>query len=85
VSFAAITLHVASQLVSIVISIYFLIDSVRQLLVTPSYVGVLLLGGISNVAGYFTGFVHCLHLGVCGWRSHTVTWQLLACSQKVVS
>jgi len=37
VSFAAITLCVASQRVFIVVSIYFIIDSVRKLLVTPSY------------------------------------------------
>jgi hypothetical protein len=37
VSFAAITLCVASQRVFIVVSIYFVIDSVRQLLDTPSY------------------------------------------------
>jgi len=35
VSFAAITLCVASQRVFIVV--YFVIDSVRKLLVTPSY------------------------------------------------
>jgi hypothetical protein len=37
VSFAAITLCVASQLVLIVVSVYFVIDSVRKLLDTPSY------------------------------------------------
>jgi hypothetical protein len=37
VSFAAITLFVASQRVFIVISVYFIIDSVRKLLDTPSY------------------------------------------------
>jgi hypothetical protein len=37
-SFAAITLCVASQRVFIVV--YFVIDSVRKLLVTPSYIGV---------------------------------------------
>jgi hypothetical protein len=36
VSFAAITLYVASQLVFIVVSLYFVIDSVRKLLDTPS-------------------------------------------------
>jgi hypothetical protein len=36
VSFAAITLCVASQRVFIV-AVYFVIDSVRKLLVTPSY------------------------------------------------
>jgi hypothetical protein len=35
VSFAAITLCVASQRVFIVVSVYFVIDSVRNLLVTP--------------------------------------------------
>jgi len=38
VSFAAITLYVASQRVFIVISVYFVIDSVRKVLDTPSYV-----------------------------------------------
>jgi hypothetical protein len=37
VSFAAITLSVASQGVFIVVSIYFVIDSVRKLLNIPSY------------------------------------------------
>jgi hypothetical protein len=39
VSFAAITLFVASQRVFIVVSVYFIIDSVRKLLATPSYKG----------------------------------------------
>jgi hypothetical protein len=38
VSFAAITLYVACQRVFIVVSVYFVIDSVRKLLDTPSYV-----------------------------------------------
>jgi hypothetical protein len=37
VSFAAITLCVASQRVFVVVSIYFVIESVRKLLDTPSY------------------------------------------------
>jgi hypothetical protein len=37
VSFAAITLCVVSQRVFIVVSVYFVIDSVRKLLDTPSY------------------------------------------------
>jgi hypothetical protein len=37
VSFAAITLCVASQRVFIFVSVYFVIDSVRKLLDTPSY------------------------------------------------
>jgi hypothetical protein len=41
VSFAAITLCIASQRSFIIISIYFVIDSVRNLLVTPSYFSVL--------------------------------------------
>jgi len=40
VSFAVINLHVACQRVFIVVSVYFVIDSVRKLLVTPSYFGV---------------------------------------------
>jgi hypothetical protein len=38
VSFAAITLCVASQRVFIVVSVYFVIDSVRKLLDTPPYI-----------------------------------------------
>jgi hypothetical protein len=38
VSFAAITVCVASQRVFIVLSIYFVIDSVRKLVDTPSYI-----------------------------------------------
>jgi hypothetical protein len=38
VSFAAVTLCVASQRVFIVVSVYFVIDSIRKLLVTSSYV-----------------------------------------------
>jgi hypothetical protein len=38
VSFDAITLCVASQWVFIVVSVYFVIDSVRKILVTPLYV-----------------------------------------------
>jgi hypothetical protein len=37
VSFATITLFVASQRVFIVVSVYVVIDSVRKLLDTPSY------------------------------------------------
>jgi hypothetical protein len=37
VSFAAITLCIASQRVFIVVSVYFVIDSFRKLLDTPSY------------------------------------------------
>jgi hypothetical protein len=37
VSFAAITICVASERVFIFVSIYFVIDSVRKLLNTPSY------------------------------------------------
>jgi hypothetical protein len=37
VSFAAITLYVASERVFIVVSVYFIMDSVRKLLDTPWY------------------------------------------------
>jgi hypothetical protein len=37
VSFAAVTLCVASQRVFIFVGVYFVIDSVRKLLDTPSY------------------------------------------------
>jgi hypothetical protein len=39
VSFAAITFCVASQRAFIIVSVYFVIDSVRKLLVTSSYSG----------------------------------------------
>jgi hypothetical protein len=38
VSFAAITLCVASQRVFIVVRVYFVVDSIRKLLDTPSYI-----------------------------------------------
>jgi hypothetical protein len=38
VSFTAITLCVASQRVFVVVSVYFVIDSVRKLLGTPSFI-----------------------------------------------
>jgi hypothetical protein len=38
VSFAAVALHVVSQRVIRKVSVYFVIDSVRKLLDTPSYV-----------------------------------------------
>jgi hypothetical protein len=41
VSFVVITLCVASQRVFIVVSVYFIIDSVRKLLDTPSYFRIL--------------------------------------------
>jgi hypothetical protein len=41
VSFAAKVLCVASQRLFIAVSVYFVIDSVRKLLVKPSYVGYL--------------------------------------------
>jgi hypothetical protein len=51
VSFAAITLCVASERVLIVVSVYFVIDSVRKLLDTPSYVPVCLLLLSTNDTG----------------------------------
>jgi hypothetical protein len=39
-SFAAVTLYVASQLVIPNVDVYFVIDSVRKLLDTPSYIQV---------------------------------------------
>jgi hypothetical protein len=41
VSFAAITLCVASQRVFIVVSVYFVIDSVQKLLDTLSYIHII--------------------------------------------
>jgi hypothetical protein len=38
VSFVAITIYVASQRVFIVVSVYFVIDSIRKLFDTPSYI-----------------------------------------------
>jgi hypothetical protein len=43
VSFAAVTLCVASQWVLIFVIVYVVIDSIRQLLVTPSYTSMTLL------------------------------------------
>jgi hypothetical protein len=40
VGFAAITFCVASQRVFIVVSVYFVIDSVRKILDTPSYIAI---------------------------------------------
>jgi hypothetical protein len=52
VSFAAITLCVASQRVFIVVAVYFVIDTVRKLLDTPSYNSwCMTLCDISNCAG----------------------------------
>jgi hypothetical protein len=54
VSFAAITLYVASQRVIPKVSVYFVIDSVRKLLVTPSFCGS---GGIApRILGLSTIF-----------------------------
>jgi hypothetical protein len=51
VSFALITICAASQRVFIVVTVYFVIDSVRKLLDTPSYFTTLLLiqGATSGV------------------------------------
>jgi hypothetical protein len=43
VSFVAVILYVASQRVFIFVSVYFVIDTVRKLLDTPSYISFLLL------------------------------------------
>jgi hypothetical protein len=48
VSFATMTLCVASQLVFIVVVVYFVIDSVRKLLDRPSYIAL-----ISEVSGAY--------------------------------
>jgi hypothetical protein len=50
VGFAAIILCVASERMFIVVSVYFVIDSVRKFLVTPSYV---YLGKGHNFVNYF--------------------------------
>jgi uncharacterized membrane protein len=42
VSFATITLYVASQRVFIIVSVYFVIDSIRKLLDTLSYASTLI-------------------------------------------
>jgi NAD(P)-dependent dehydrogenase (short-subunit alcohol dehydrogenase family) len=49
VNFAAITLRVASQRVFSVVSLYYVIDSVRKLLDTPSYIG------ITEADSFFSG------------------------------
>jgi hypothetical protein len=48
VSFAAITLDVTSQRVFIVVSVHFVIDSVRKLLDTPSYIVMRVAAGHCN-------------------------------------
>jgi len=56
VSFAPITLCVASQRVIIIVSVHFVIDSVRKLLDTPSYYPILLtylLTYLFHGAGYY--------------------------------
>jgi hypothetical protein len=50
VSFVAIILCVASQRVFIVVSVYFVIDSDRKLLDTPSYTTTLRASHFSSVA-----------------------------------
>jgi hypothetical protein len=56
VSFAAITLCVASQRVFIVVSVYFVIDSVRKLLETPSYIVCIAISQGQQMGGnYFAG------------------------------
>jgi hypothetical protein len=54
VSFAAITLRVASQRVFIVV-VYFVIDSVRKLLDTPSYIYIL------SIFLHFLRFLHFMY------------------------
>jgi hypothetical protein len=60
VSFATITLYVASQRVFIV-SVYFVIDSVRKLLDIPSYIGVvrIFMLGRDWVEASWTGYGMC--------------------------
>jgi hypothetical protein len=55
VSFAAVTLCVASQRVFIGVSVYFVIDSVRKLLDTLSYFDRTSLSRIREVAGSILG------------------------------
>jgi hypothetical protein len=52
VSFAATTLCVASQRVFIVVSVYFVIDSVRKLLDTPWYYELWVENGVIIVVAY---------------------------------
>jgi hypothetical protein len=49
VSFASITLYVASQCVFNVVTVYFVIDSVRKLLDLPSKIGVTNYFALSSV------------------------------------
>jgi hypothetical protein len=57
VSFATITLYVASQRVIPNINVYFVINSVRELLDTPTYVGRISLRSpsVTYYYPYFTG------------------------------
>jgi hypothetical protein len=57
VSFATITLYVASQRVLIVVA-YFVIDSVRKLLDTPSYMSRHKLTIQPNLRGILQTYVH---------------------------
>jgi hypothetical protein len=49
VSFAAVTLCIAPQRVFIVVSLYFVIDSVRKLLDKPSYLREIRWGGVVGI------------------------------------
>jgi hypothetical protein len=56
VSFAAVTLYVASQRVFIVVSIYFVVDSVRKLMDTSSYFRVCTKGLYQDHYDYYIFF-----------------------------
>jgi hypothetical protein len=63
VSFAAITLHVASQQVFVVVSLYFVIDSVRKVLDTHSY---------NTEDHFYTLLVNFNHNISWIWTFHTI-------------
>jgi len=73
VSFAAITLYVASQRVSVVV--YFVIGSVRKLFVTPSYALCCVVLRPRGNIGFFFIFVELISLGIsCCWNTDLVRW-----------
>jgi hypothetical protein len=68
VRFATITACVASGRVFIVVSVYFVIDSVRKLLDTPSYNQVSCLCRVKVRATWARSAVLMLNLQHCGFR-----------------
>jgi hypothetical protein len=88
VSFAALTLYVASQRVFIVLSVYFVIDSVRILLDTPSYICLSLLSFICILIIrilFYKETVQCWALvnSVMNFEVSFKCWQFLGTSKRL--